>query len=106
MRSYESVPNVGYRLACLLGFVAMLLRGGDKRLLGVAAAGTYLIYVVLTCLFYFVGLAYDNVPEVALLVLFLGGIEAVLHVTRSAVRRRFTAPDVGPGGGRGAMATA
>ncbi len=36
----------------------------------------YAIYVVLTCVFYYVGLAYDNVPEVTLFVLFMGGIEA------------------------------
>ena len=39
--------------------------------------GTYVIYVVLTCLFYFVGLAYDNVSEVTLFVMFIGGLDAV-----------------------------
>ncbi len=78
--SFLSVSNLTYRIACLIGFVAMMLRGGDKRLLGIAAAGMYAIYVVLTCVFYFVGLAYDNVSEVTLLVLFMGGLEAVLYV--------------------------
>jgi hypothetical protein len=81
--SFLSVSNGTYRLACLLGFIAMLLRGGEKRMLGIAAAGMYLIYVVLTCVFYFVGLAYDNVPEATLLVLFMGGLEAVLYGVQS-----------------------
>jgi hypothetical protein len=34
----------------------------------------YLIYVLVTSLFYFVGLAYDNVSQVALLMLFVGGL--------------------------------
>ena len=66
----------------------MLIRGGEKRLLGVAAAGTYVIYVVLTCVFYFVGLAYDNVPEVTLLFLLMGGLEAVLHEIQRGVTSR------------------
>ena len=33
-------------------------------MLAIAAGGTYVIYVVLTCAFYFVGLAYENVSEV------------------------------------------
>ena len=56
----------------------MVVRGGDRRLLGIAAAGTYTIYVVLTCIFYFVSLAYDNVSQVALFVLFIGGLDSVL----------------------------
>ncbi len=83
--SFLAVSNGTYRMACLLGFIAMLFRGGEKRLLGVAAAGTYVIYVVLTCVFYFVGLAYDNVPEVTLLFLLMGGIEAVLHAIQRGV---------------------
>jgi hypothetical protein len=85
VRSFAPVSNVAYRLACLLGLVAMTLRGDDKRLLALASAGTYAIYVVLTSLFYFVGLAYDNVPQVALFVVFLGGLEALIHVARRAI---------------------
>jgi hypothetical protein len=77
--SFLAVSNVTYRIGCLLGFIAMFLRGGEKRLVGVATAGTYAIYVVLTCVFYFVGLAYDNVSEATLLILFIGGLEAVLY---------------------------
>ena len=62
------MSNVSYRILCVLGLAAMIIRGGDRRLLGIAAAGTYVIYVVLTCLFYFVGLAYENVSEVTLFV--------------------------------------
>jgi len=54
----------------------------------IASGGAYLVYVVLTCLFYFVGLAYDNVPEAALLVLFVGGVEAVLHLARRTLINR------------------
>ena len=99
VRSFEPVSNVTYRIACLFGLVAMICRGGEKRLLGIAAAGTYAIYVVLTCVFYFVGLAYDNVPEVTLFVLVMGGIEAALHLARRAIhhvsqRHRFAAADL------------
>jgi hypothetical protein len=87
VRSFLSVSNGTYRIACLLGFIAMIRRGGEKRLLGIAAAGTYAIYVVLTCVVYFVGLAYDNVPEATLLVLFMGGLEAALHGTHRIVSR-------------------
>ena len=43
--SFLFFPNLTYRLACVAGFVAMILRGGDKRLLAVASAGMYAIYV-------------------------------------------------------------
>ena len=76
-----------YRVLCLLSLIAMLIRGGDRRLLGIAAAGTYVIYVLLTCVFYFVGLAYDNVSEVTLFVLFMGGFDSVLYVGRRALDR-------------------
>jgi hypothetical protein len=85
VRSYESMSNITYRLACLVGLVAMVVRGGDKRLLGVAAAGMYAIYVFMTCVFYFVGLAYDNVTQVTLLILFMGGIEAALYGVQRAL---------------------
>ena len=77
--SYLFVPNIAYRLLCLFGLAAMITQGGEQRLLGIAAGGMYAIYVVLTCLFYFVGLEYDNVTEVAMLICFLGGIEALMH---------------------------
>jgi hypothetical protein len=87
VQSFLSVSNGTYRIACLLGCIAMILRGAEKRLLGIAAAGTYAIYVALTCVFYFVGLAYDNVPEATLLILFMGGLEAALHGTQRIVSR-------------------
>ena len=80
-----AVSNVTYRLACLVGFVAMMRRGGEKRLVAIAAAGSYGIYVVLTCIFYYVGLDYGGVPEVTLLILFMGGIEAALYALRRAL---------------------
>ena len=52
-------------------------------------AGTYAIYVVLTSVFYFVGLAYDNVSQVTLFILFMGLIEsawfAATRLARPAV---------------------
>jgi hypothetical protein len=94
VRSFELVPNLGYRIACLLGLGLMIVRGGERRVLGVAASGTYAIYVVLTCLFYFVGLAYDNVPEVMLFVLLVGGIDTALDLVRRSPRWRwFAGPD-------------
>jgi hypothetical protein len=86
--SFLFMSNGAYRTLCLLGFCAMLWRGADKRILAVAAAGSYAIYVVLTCVFYYVGLAYDNVPEVTLLILFLGGIEAIWFAVRNGIAAR------------------
>ena len=83
--SFIFLQNVTYRLFCLAGFLAMIARGGEKRLLAIASAGVYAIYVVLTCVFYYVGLAYDNVPEVALFVLFMGGIEAAFRLAWWAI---------------------
>jgi hypothetical protein len=80
--SYVTVSNEAYRIFCVIGLAAMLWRGADRRFLGIATAGVYLIYVCLTCLFYFVGLAYDNVAQVALFVSFMGGLDSVLHVVR------------------------
>ena len=54
-------------------------------MLAVAAAGTYVIYVVLTCLFYFVGLAYENVSEVTRFILFMGAIDSCLYAARRAL---------------------
>jgi hypothetical protein len=85
--SFLFVSNGTYRLLCVLGLAAMVLRGDDRRFLGIAAAGTYVIYVVLTCLFYFVGLAYENVSEVTLLVMFIGGLDSVLYLTRRFTTR-------------------
>jgi hypothetical protein len=102
VRSFGPVSNVAYRIACLLGCVAMWWRGADKRLLAIAAAGVYAIYVVLTCAFYFVGLAYDSVPEVALLVLLVGGAEAALAAALGGRRREGL--DAVPGAGRSSHA--
>jgi len=70
--SFLFLSNGVYRLLCLAGLALMVAQGGDRRLLGVSAAGVYVIYVVLTCLFYFVGLAYENVSEATLFILFIG----------------------------------
>lgn len=86
VRSFLFLPNLAYSLICWSGFVAMMLRGGERRLLGIAAAGSYALYVVLTCMFYFVGLAYDSVSEVTLFVLFMGAIDSALHASQPALR--------------------
>jgi hypothetical protein len=91
--SFLFVSNVTYRILCLLGFAAMVFRGGDRRLLGIAAAGTYAIYVALTCVFYFVGLAYDNVSQVTLFILFIGLLDAALMApVEIACRAGFVGP--------------
>jgi hypothetical protein len=91
--SFLFLSNVTYRVLSLIGFIAMVARGGDRRLLALASGGMYIIYVVLTSLFYFVGLAYDNVSQVTLFVLFMGLLDAVWSgaarvVPRLAVRTR------------------
>jgi hypothetical protein len=80
VQSYEKLSNEACRILCVIGLAAMLFRGADRRLLGIATAGVYVIYVCLTCLFYFVGLAYDNVAQVALFVMLMGGLDALLQV--------------------------
>jgi hypothetical protein len=99
--SFLFLSNVTYRILCLLGLVAMVVRGGERRLLGVAAAGMYIIYVSLTSAFYFVGLAYANVSEATLFVLFIGLIDTVmLWIRRLAAhiphRRTIAASEPGP----------
>jgi hypothetical protein len=85
--SFLFMSNGVYRLLCLLGFALLVARGGDRRLLGLSAAGVYTIYVVLTCLFYFVGLAYENVSEATLFMLFMGVFDTALDlVTRLTTR--------------------
>lgn len=85
--TYLFLSNRTYRLLCLLGLAAMIARGGEWRLLGLAAAGMYTTYVLVTCVFYFVGLAYDNVSEVALFVCFIGGVDCLRYgLTRLAAR--------------------
>jgi hypothetical protein len=78
--SYAFISNPAYRLLCFAGLVLMLWYGGEQRFVAIAAGGTYAIYVLLTCLFYYVGLPYDNVTQVTLLILFLGGLDVALHV--------------------------
>ncbi len=84
--SFLLISNLTFRLLCVAGFMAMVFRGEEKRLIAIAAAGMYAIYVGLTCVFYFVGLAYDNVSEVTLFVLFMGGLEAALYYIGRFVR--------------------
>ncbi len=93
---YPFLSNPLYRLLCLGGLVLMVVGGGERRWLGLAAAGTYLVYVLVTSLFYFVGLAYDNVSQVALFVLFLGGLDGAGRAAHGLIRRRVARPgDVG-----------
>jgi hypothetical protein len=74
-------------MLCLVGFGAMVIRGGDRRMLAIAAAGTYVIYTVLTCLFYFVGLAYENVSEATRFILFIGALDAAWFLAQRAYSR-------------------
>ena len=85
--SFLFVSNLTYRVLCVLGLAALIVRGGERRVLGVAAAGMYTIYVVLTCAFYYVGLAYANVSEATLFVLFIGLLDSVLYLGRQAYAR-------------------
>ena len=81
--SFLWISNLPFRLLCLAGFVAMIFRDREKQLIAIAAAGMYAIYIGLTSVFYFVGLSYDSVSQVTLLVLFIGGLEAALfHIER------------------------
>ena len=84
--SYWRVNNVAYRLIALAGLVAMFAAGGELRLLAVMGAGIYAIYMMLTCAFYFVAPLYDNVPEVALLVWVVGGIQSAMTLKRGRLR--------------------
>jgi hypothetical protein len=75
--AYIGIPNPLHRLLCLLGLVAMHRRGGSHRIVGWTAAAFFVSYVGLTSLFYFVGLAYDNVSQVSLFVMLMGLLEAI-----------------------------
>jgi hypothetical protein len=44
------------------------------------------VYVLITSLFYFVGLAYDNVSQVALFVLFLGGLDGARRAAHRLIQ--------------------
>jgi hypothetical protein len=85
MAPYLGMPQAVHRLSCLAGLVLMLRAGGERRLLGLAAGGMFLLYVGLTSVFYFVGLAYDNVSQASLLVLFVGFLDALLRRARKRV---------------------
>jgi hypothetical protein len=87
MSPYAGISAPIYRALCLAGLLLMIGRGGDRRLLGLVAAGVYLIYVGLTSVFYYVGLAYDNVSEVALLFLIVGLLDSALHLAGGPLRR-------------------
>ena len=97
--SFIFLSNLTYRIICLFGFVAMVIRGGERRMLAVAAAGTYVIYVVLTCILYFVGLAYENVSEVTRFILFIGAIDYAVYVAQRAFQRLplFGTPSIAAG---------
>jgi hypothetical protein len=86
MSPLPGLRNPAYPLLCLAGLVLMVLRGGARRTLGLAAAGVYVIYVGLTSLFYFVGLAYDSVSQVALFVLMMGLLDSGAHLVGVLLR--------------------
>jgi hypothetical protein len=85
--SFIFLTNLTYRIVCLLGFAGMVIRGGDRRVLALAAAGIHVIYVGLTCVFYFVGLAYESVSEVTRFVLFIGAIDCAWYVAQLMLAR-------------------
>jgi len=85
--SFLFVSNIEYRLLCLLGLGYLIACGGDRRTIGIAAAGSYVIYVTLTSVFYFVGLAYDNVSQVTLFVMFMGFFDAIRQVAERLYSR-------------------
>ena len=85
--SFVFLSNLMYRILCVVGFGAMVIRGGDRRMLAIAAAGTYVIYALLTCIFYFVGLAYENVSEATRFILFVGALDAAWYVAQRASDR-------------------
>jgi hypothetical protein len=84
--SFLFLSNLTYRFICLAGFVAMVIRGGERRMLAIAAAGTFILYVVLTCIFYYVGLAYENVSEVTRFILFIGAIDTGVFLIQRTYR--------------------
>jgi hypothetical protein len=104
--SFIFLSNLTYRIVCLLGFAAMFIRGGDRRTLAVATAGTHVIYVVLTCVFYFVGLAYENVSEVTRFILFMGAIDSLVHFAWRAFDRLHQPEPAGASGGAEALSHA
>jgi hypothetical protein len=77
---FPFLPGPAYRALCAAGLVLMFLAGGERRLLALAAAGTFLTYVSLTSLFYFVGGAYDNVSQACLFLLLIGLFEALARI--------------------------
>ncbi len=84
---FPFLPSTAYRALCILGLTLMVREGGERRLLGWAATGMYLVYVTLTSVFYFVGLAYDNVSQVALFVLFMGLLDGTARTVGEVARR-------------------
>jgi hypothetical protein len=93
---FPFLPTRAYRALCVAGLALMIRRGGERRFLAWAAAGTYLTYVSLTSLFYFVGGAYDNVSQACLFLLLIGFFEAL---ARGAIGTfgRWAAVRRGPG---------
>jgi hypothetical protein len=75
-RPMPGVPNGLFRLLAACGLMVMLRQGGARRAVALLAFGLLLVYVLVTSLFYFVGFAYDNVPQVALITLILGLFDA------------------------------
>jgi hypothetical protein len=71
-RPMPGVPNALFRALAACGFVVMMRAGGPRRAVAVLVFGLFFVYVLVTSLFYFVGLAYDNVTQVALITLLLG----------------------------------
>jgi hypothetical protein len=84
---FPLLPSTAYRALCALGLTLMVLQRGERRLLAWAATGMYLVYVALTSVFYFVGLAYDNVSQVALFVLLMGLLDGTARAIGEAARR-------------------
>jgi hypothetical protein len=76
-RPMPGVPNALFRALAACGLLVMVRAGGPRRAVALLAFGLFLVYVLVTSLFYFVGFVYDNVPQVALITLLLGLFDAL-----------------------------
>jgi hypothetical protein len=94
-RPMPGVPNALFRALAACGLLVMTLAGGPRRAVALLAFGLFFVYVLVTSLFYFVGLAYDNVPQVAFITLLVGLFDSLRQragalAGRSGTRSRTT----------------
>jgi hypothetical protein len=87
-RPMPGVPNALFRALAACGLLVMVRAGGARRAVALLAFGLLVVYVFVTSLFYFVGLVYDNVPQVALITLLVGLFDALRQWARELAERR------------------